>query len=574
MISLRQGTLAFLFAAASATVAQSQSLSGLPITCKGERISRIDVDASPPFRITGDKMWHRWGRFAAKQHVTTRDAVIRRYLALQLGSQCTELRRGESERILRAQPFLADATVLAYADGAGGVILNVTTVDEISLILGLGVQSRSPHFHSFRLGEANLLGSALHAEGQWKSGGPFRDVYAGKIIDYQFLGRPYQFLLEGGRRELGSDWATELSHPFLTDLQRLSWRTTAGNTNAYFYFRRPDADPAALQIERSYSDVGGVVRIGPPSGRLALLGGSISFEEERPGSQPVLVTDTALLPDTSTALINRYSSHHTARLNALWGLRNLRFVRVSGFDALEGTQDLRTGMQVAMLVGKGARFLGGKERDLFGSADIYYGMATPISFSAISLAGTGRRDDEGKWDGILAHGRAAVYLKPFNRQTWISDLTFSGGWKQRVPFQLTFADRDGGLRGFRTADVGGSRRLVARVEDRYLIGRYKQLASIAVAGFGEAGKIWAGDSPFGVNTPVYISTGFSLLAASPPQSRRTIRADFAFPVRGERKRSVEIRMTVVDFTRTFRVEPRDINNSRERSVPASVFSWP
>jgi hypothetical protein len=77
-----------------------------------------------------------------------------------------------------------------------------------------------------------------------------------------------------------------------------------------------------------------------------------------------------------------------------------------------------------------------------------------------------------------------------------------------------------------------------------------------------------------VNTPVYISTGFSVLAASPPQSRRTIRADFAFPVRGERKRSVEIRMTVVDFTRTFRVEPRDIHNSRERSVPASVFSWP
>ena len=290
-----------------------------------------------------------------------------------------------------------------------------------------------------------------------------------------------------------------------------------------------------MQIERSYSDVGGVVRIGPPSGRLGLIGGSISFEEERPGTQPVLVTDTALLPDTSTALINRYSSHHTARLNALWGLRNLRFVRVSGFDALEGTQDLRTGIQLAMLVGKGARFLGGKERDMFGSTDIYYGMATPISFSAISLAGTGRRDDEGKWDGILAHGRAAVYLKPFNRQTWISDLTFSGGWKQRVPFQLTFADRDGGLRGFRTANVGGSRRLVARVEDRYLIGRYKQLASIAVAGFGEAGKIWAGDSPFGVNTPVYISTGFSILAASPPQSRRTIRADFAFPVKGRKE---------------------------------------
>jgi hypothetical protein len=566
--------LALLFAAASATVAQSQSLSGLPVTCKGERISRIDIDASPPFRITGNTMWQRAGRWVARQHVTTKEGVIRRFLALQLGSQCTELRRAESERILRAQPYIADATVLAYADGAGGVILNVTVVDEISLVFGIGFQSKSPQVHALTLGEANLLGSAIHAEGQWKDGGAFRDVYAGRIMDYQFLGRPYLFRLAGGRRELGSDWLTELSHPFLTDLQKYSWRTTAGSINGYFQFRRPDADPAALRVERSYSDIGGVARVGPPSGRLALVGGSISFEEERPETQPVIVTDTALLPDTSTALINRYTPHHTARLNFLWGLRDVRFVRVSGFDALEGTQDLRTGVQLGTLVGKGARLLGGKERDLFGSTDIYVGMATPISYAALGIAGEARRDDEGKWDGILAHGRGALYLKPFNRQTWITDLTWSAGWKQRIPFQLTFADRDGGLRGFRSADVGGARRLVARVEDRYFFGRFRQLASVAVAGFGEAGKIWAGDSPFGVTTPVYISTGFSILAASPPQSRRTVRADFAFPVRGNTKHSIEVRLTVIDFTRTFRTEPRDVTFARERSVPASVFTWP
>jgi hypothetical protein len=35
-----------------------------------------------------------------------------------------------------------------------------------------------------------------------------------------------------------------------------------------------------------------------------------------------------------------------------------------------------------------------------------------------------------------------------------------------------------------------------------------------------------------------------------------------------------VRLIVTDFTRIFRVEPRDIFNSRERSVPATVFSWP
>jgi hypothetical protein len=574
VISLRQGTLALLFAAASATVAQPQSLNGLPVTCKGERISRIDIAASPPFRITGDALWQRAGRFAAKQHVTTRESVIRRYLALQLGDRCTELRRAESERILRSQPFIADASVLAYADGQGGIILSVSTVDEVSLIVGAGIGGGAPAVHSLLLGEDNLLGSAIHLEGGWKKGARFRDIYAGKLIDYQFLGRPYLFRLEGGRRELGSDWSTEASHPFLTDLQRLSWRTTAGNLNGYFTFRRPGADPVAIRLERSYSDIGGVVRIGPPLGRLALVGGSISFEDESPATSPILITDAGLLPDTSTALINRYTKHQTARLNALWGVRNVHFVRVSGFDALEGTQDLRTGVQLATLLGKGARFLRGKEQDWFGSTDLYLGMASTISYTALDFSSEGRRDSDGEWDGILAHGRGAMYLKPFNRWTVISDLVWSAGWKQRIPFQLTFADLDGGLRGFRSAEVGGARRLVGHVEDRYLIGRYKQVATLAVAGFAEAGKLWAGDSPFGVNTPLYASTGVSLLAASPPQSRRTFRADFAFPVKGPRARGWEVRLTVTDFTRTFRIEPRDIFNNRERSVPSSVFSWP
>jgi len=572
VISLRQGTLALLLAAVSATNAQSQSLSGLPITCKGERISRIDIDASPPFRINGTNIWERAGRFAAKQHVTTKESVIRRYLALQLGDRCTEVRRAESERILRAQPFIADATVLAYDDGQGGVALTVSTVDEVSLIIGAGIGGGSG-VHSLLLGEDNLLGTAFHAESQWRKG-VHRDTYAAKVVDYQFLGRPYQLRLEGGRRELGSDWGTELSHPFLTDLQRVSWRTTAGNANGYFYFRRPDALPAAIKLERSYSDIGGVVRIGPPLGRLALVGGSISFEDESPATSPIIVTDTALLADTSQALINRYTKHQTARLNALWGVRNVHFVRVSGFDALEGTQDLRTGVQLATLLGKGARFLRGNERDWFGSTDLYLGMASPISFAALDVAGEGRRDEEGNWDGILTQGRGALYLKPINRHTLISDLEWSGGWKQRIPFQLTFADRDGGLRGFRSADVGGARRVVGHIEDRYLIGRRKQIATFAVAAFAEGGKLWAGDSPFGVNTPLYASAGVSLLAASPPQSRRTFRADLAFPVRGPRGHGWEARLTVTDLTRAFRIEPRDISNNRERSVPSSVFNWP
>jgi hypothetical protein len=201
-------------------------------------------------------------------------------------------------------------------------------------------------------------------------------------------------------------------------------------------------------------------------------------------------------------------------------------------------------------------------------------MASPISYLAVDVAGEARRDPAGNWDGMLADGRAALYMKPFNRQTVITDLKWSAGWKQRIPFQLTFSDRDGGLRGFRSADVGGAKRVIGHIEDRYLIGRYKDFATVAAAPFFEAGKLWAGDSPFGVNTPLYASTGISFLAASPPQSRRTFRADIALPVKGPRGHGVEVRLTVTDWTRIFRIEPRDIARNRERSIPSSAFNWP
>ena len=73
----------------------------------------------------------------------------------------------------------------------------------------------------------------------------------------------------------------------------------------------------------------------------------------------------------------------------------LPFLRASGFDALEGAQDLRTGVQLATLLGKGVTFLRGKESDWFASTDLYAGMASPIAYAAMEISGEGRRDEQG-----------------------------------------------------------------------------------------------------------------------------------------------------------------------------------
>ncbi len=553
----------------------AQSLEEQAVRCKGQLISRIDVDARPPFEIRGSKVQRRLAKRVTEIHATTKPEVIRRFLALKPGMECTEIRRQESERILRTQPYLAQASVLAIPDSVGGVYLAVTTVDEISLVVGGGASGRTPFVRAFRLGETNFMGEAISVVGDWRHSEDFRDNWSMRITDYQFLGRPYQFSLEGARRELGGEWAAEASHPFLTDLQRVSWRTTAGSRDAFRYFKRPnDADAASIGLKRSYSDIGGVVRIGPP-GKLALLGASVSYEAESPHQFPTTVGSGEMSRDTSTILIGRYIEHRSARMNALAGLRDISFMRVEGFESLDGTQDVGKGVEIATLYGRGFDAFGAKEHDTFASANIYIGTGTPVFFGAMEIVAEGRRDAEtDEWDGLLASGRLATYMKPAARHTLLTSLEWSGGWKQRIPFQLTFADRSGGPRGYGNSWAAGNRRLVMRLEDRIFIGRVKQFATVGVGPFVDAGRLWAGDAPYGINTGTDVAVGIGLLASIPPKSQRFWRLDLALPLNTEHSAKWELRLTSRNFTRMFWKEPSDVQRNRAKSVPTSIFNWP
>lgn len=546
----------------------------MPVRCAGQPISDIVIRNEPP-AISGISRRSRTvARALLSMHFTTRPEVIRRLVVFERGQSCNELRRAESERILRAQPYLAEASIIAYDDGNGGVKLEVLTVDELSTIIDVGATASSPYLERLRLGSSNLGGEALLIEGLWQhSDGPYRDAYGGRFVDYQFAGEPYLLSLSGIRRALGYEYTGIASHTFLTDLQRVAWRTAVGRRAEYMRFLRPEAEGPSSYIERRFLDVGGIVRLGEP-GRLSLFGASFTQERDDPENAYVLVTRRGMFADSSQ-LRRQYKDYRSARLNALWGVRNIRFMRVTGFDALAATQDVRIGFQLGTLFGRSLAVLGSKNDDIFVSADVYGGLGSPQTFAALQVQGEGRQSyDDNSWDGILGSGRAAFYQRATPRQTLVADAEWSAGWRQRVPFQLTFGDSRGGIRGFWRSQSGGARRVVTRLEDRWYVGRYRAVADVGLSPFFDAGRLWAGDSPFGVDTRVNYGAGIALLASVPPRSKRLYRVEFGYPITKDPHARWQVRISSSDLTRVFWDEPGDVRRSRESTVPASIFNWP
>lgn len=544
------------------------------IPCAGQRISDIIIITQPPYtaKLPGDLEILR--TLVRRLHSTTRDNVVRRYMLLSAGDKCDEVRRAESERILRAQPFLVDARISVFSEVDDEVRLVVETRDEFSLVTQMNVGLASPVVRGFGIGESNLAGAAVYAAAQWKDGAAYRDFYNLRLEHYQFAGERNVLRLHATQLPQGRDFALELQRPYLTDLQHLAWRGKIGGTRSYDPLMRPGFDNNAIGVNREFQDIGAVARVGAV-GRLKLVGLSLSRELVSIDDHSVRVTRDGFRNDVPPGIPAQFRDQDVTRVNALIGLRRLRFARVYGFDALNGVQDIRVGLQLGSLYGRSIPWFDARDHDLFLLGDYYIGYGNPHSWLGMQTLTEARRDGAtNRWQGVLTSGRVAWYLKPAIKQLTLTELLWASGSSVQVPYQLTFADPEGGMHGYHNSPEAGAHRAVLRVEQRALITSRYNVADFGASVYVEAGRLWADHVPYGVTSPVRGSVGFALLAAVPPKSRRMWRLDFGVPVGGGPGARYEVRVSSQDRTRVFWKDPVDIARARERAVPTSVFNWP
>ena len=539
--------------------------------CDGQIISSITIHPQSPPSLGRPGTLRRFVSGVLLQYSTTQPRVVQSFLQLKEGGVCTEHRRAETERVLRAQPFLANAIVTATPDSAGGVAIDVTTVDEISLVLGASFNRL--HVTSFKFGNSNIAGSGQYAAASWAQGDAYRDGFGARYVNYAAFSSPERLTLDAGRDPVGSHALVALEHPFYTNLQHVAWHTGISYTNSYPGFDRIGDDPLSLGMHYFLADAGAVSRLDIGTRRL-FLGAVLTHERMSTHDRGVVISDSGYVHEPDNLFDARYPDFHATRLSAVAGVRLLHYERVTGYDALYGTQDFPLGVQFAGQIGRGLPHLGNTNW-LFGG-DVLGGHAFGPSFLGTRLSGEIQRDAEtGGWAGLVTTARLIYYTKPGAHHTVIVTGDFAGAWRSLLPYELTINNSRSGVRGFRGSQEAGAQRAVARMEDRWAIRRFGTWSAIGAALFADAGKVWAGDVPYGVGSPVRASVGVSLLAAVPAQSQTTWRVDIAAPLnRGAgAHRSIEIRFVSENRARSSLRQADDLSRARAGTAATNIFSW-
>jgi hypothetical protein len=544
--------------------------------CEGHRITDVEVRREPP-RIIGRRLpqWLRSGLALLIQHRTTEASVVADLVRLEPGDACTAVGLGETERVLRAQPFLADARVRAQPDAAGGARLVVETVDEIPLILSGSVSGGG--VSSFRYGNANVRGTGQLASIGWRQGDAFRDGVDLRYQHYHLFHGPNTLGVQLERAPLGGNAVVALAHPFLTPLQRVALFSEYRDADGYRTFLHADSLTRSLEVHRHQLAGGGAYRIARVGGGAlsGVFAGALgTYERVTVGDEAVHIDSRGLTADPDPLVTDRFGDFDRTRVAGVLGVSALDFLRVTGFDALEGTQDLGRGAQVTLRAGPQT---GTGPENFYGGVDTYAGAGTPTSFVGLRFNLEGEsRGVLGDWGEVVTSGRLAWYRKPAERRTLIFGVEYSGAWRSRLPYQLGLADRRAGVVGFRKSDLAGARRLVGRGEHRWAFRRgSSSVLGLGGAVFAQVGKTWAGDVPYGATINPRASVGVSLLGAIPRNSRRLFRADLAVPIaRDPGVRWIELRFSTSSPIRGFWREPGDIAQARAAAPTSDVFTWP
>jgi len=541
-------------------------------TCDGQPIREIRVTSASLFGIEEEPFPPFVQRLANSLHWRTRPRTVAHDLLFAPGQPCDGRRLAETERLLRAQGYVRSAVITTSPAPGGAVDVDVRTRDDWTLggSLSYDPGRDERRLRRLRLAEDNLLGRGMRGQVRYRH--LERDAgFDVSVLDRHLFGRRLDGLFVVGHSGVGPVGEQVVVRAFETEFDRVAWREASRYRKEPFVLQSAALGGVAQPLVSLGGDLGLAGRFGAP-GNLKLLGVALSFERltiEGPPEASRPADDSA----AAAALAGRWIERRTARAHVLLGARSLVFLQAAGIDAINALEDVRTGVEAGIVVGKS--FGGGRgfQHDWFTAAEAFVGFEMP---PRVLVFGRGKAEGRwlsgaSRWDGVIASGEVFAYAVLTSRSVLALHVAGAGGWNTSTPFQLQLAGPFG-LRGYGQTGLPVGRRVVVQAEQRYFAGTLLGAADVGLAAFADIGRGWAGDVPFGENTGGRGSVGGSLRVAFPSGSRRVYRLDLAVPLR--RGAGLELRLGSGQHFGVTRGEADDVVRSRETVSSATVFNFP
>jgi hypothetical protein len=456
-------------------------------------------------------------RAADRLHIETRASVIRKFLLFHEGEEFHPDRLAETERNLRALPFIKASRVTASEPHDGVVDVIVETQDAWSIAPETQAASKGGSTsYGATISESNLLGLGKEVSIKWS-----------KNIDRRRFGIDYQDPAVNSWH-----WSTHLAYAINSD----GHDRTLAIRRPFYSFGAPWSVSVVAQNLRQddhlYTD------------------GTESSRFRRDHRDMVLSFGRALRPNDLEAnrivgglrLVRDDFSRRLVGDQPLPDGHDFRYFFVR-FEHAENDfvtlnfvnkdlryEDFNLGRQYTVATAVSPRLAHADTNTFSSRATMSDGIRLGDATFVTASMSAESRFASGPANSVLGGSLHFVSRNDSTHpRTTVGRIVFTSGWRLDREVQF-FADGDTGLRAYKLHELEGSRTFIANLEQRLYLGReIGQLASPGLVAFIDAGNATYGglSSLFQLRTDV----GIGIRIGLPRTPKNLLRLDLAYPLR-------------------------------------------
>ncbi|MCD6066971.1 MAG: hypothetical protein K0S33_1797 [Bacteroidetes bacterium] len=214
-------------------------------------IQKIQITVYDPFGFsltdTSQKDIKRIERWGNKTHIRTRKWVINNKLLFKESDTINALVISETERLLRAAPYVNDAKITMFEQGCDSVIVNVVVHDKWAITIpaeltDVTANARFRNYNMMGLGQQFEQYARFKRPDDWY----FSGFYTIANLDNTYISSTLAY----SRGRDGTAVSLNFDRPFFSPLAKWAGGLTVGkNWNYYFY-----TDPATSEEKKTPAD--------------------------------------------------------------------------------------------------------------------------------------------------------------------------------------------------------------------------------------------------------------------------------------------------------------------------------